>query len=53
MIVFALVSLYLVCAMLLVSVVWQDRRRGAASTPPNAREPGRTRTPTLVFRTHV
>ena len=51
MIVLAFAFLYVACSVLIVSVVWQDRRRGAAPTPPAAQE--RRRTPTLVFRTQV
>lgn len=53
MIVFVFASLYLACAALIVHVVWQDRRRGAARTPPAANDPRTTQAHTLVFRTHV
>ncbi|MDF1523562.1 MAG: hypothetical protein P1P87_12215 [Trueperaceae bacterium] len=54
MIVIAFGALYLICILLLVAVVWQDRRRAARTTTvPKDGEPRRAHAPTLVFRTHV
>jgi uncharacterized iron-regulated membrane protein len=58
MIVLPFVALYLVCASLLIAVMWQDRRRHgrrpeASARGPQARDPRATHVSDRVFSTHV